>query len=394
MHVVDSPTTASGLTSIRKSDLGQRWRRRQDRWRFFSWQHRSKQRHRDQCHADRFNWEFGQRCLHPARPSNSVIGNTISGTSGSVCCDLRKPGGSVGLRRWNADQQRRRQRRAEQPSPATCSAASAWMVSRTQRWGRPRKQHHGQRPQRRRDLWRSDGEPIAFNAINSNTGNGVLISGAGNVGNRVQSNSFINNTALAIDLGGDGVTPNDTLDADTGPNNLQNSPVIPAASSIAVDVTLHSTPTTTFLIQLYESITACSASGQGNTLVAAFNVVTNASVATHSSRRVDWRSRSETTQRPRRPIRQGTHRSSRPARWCSRQLIRRRGISPRRRKPALRRFEIRFSIDAPRAARQVRLRSHVCPGSEGTVTQCRTSIARGRGPTALCGAGLTDEPSK
>jgi len=121
------------------------------------------------------------------------------------------------------------------------------------------------------------GNQIAFNAINSNTGNGVLISGAGNVGNRVQSNSFINNTALAIDLGGDGVTPNDTLDADTGPNNLQNSPVIPAASSIAVDVTLHSTPTTTFVIQLYESITACSASGQGNTLVAAFNVVTNAS---------------------------------------------------------------------------------------------------------------------
>ena len=107
------------------------------------------------------------------------------------------------------------------------------------------------------------GNQIAFNAINSNTGNGVLISGAGNVGNRVQSNSFINNTALAIDLGGDGVTPNDTLDADTGPNNLQNSPVIPAASSIAVDVTLHSTPTTTFLIQLYESIVLqCIGPGQ------------------------------------------------------------------------------------------------------------------------------------
>jgi hypothetical protein len=119
------------------------------------------------------------------------------------------------------------------------------------------------------------GNQIALNAINSNTGNGVLITGAGNVGNRVQSNSFINNTALAIDLGGDGVTPNDTLDADTGPNNLQNSPVITGASTIAVDVTLHSTPNTTFSIQLYESITACSASGQGNTLVATFNMVTD-----------------------------------------------------------------------------------------------------------------------
>ena len=73
------------------------------------------------------------------------------------------------------------------------------------------------------------GNQLASNAINSNTGDGVQIVGAGNTGNRVQGNSFTGNTDLAIDLAGDGVTANDSLDADSGPNNLQNFPVITGA---------------------------------------------------------------------------------------------------------------------------------------------------------------------
>ena len=119
------------------------------------------------------------------------------------------------------------------------------------------------------------GNQLASNAINGNTGNGVHIVGAGNTSNRVQGNSFTGNTLLAIDLGGDGVTANDSLDADTGPNNFQNYPVITGAVVTAVSGTLHSAPNTTFSVQLYESIAACGPSGQGETLVATFNVVTD-----------------------------------------------------------------------------------------------------------------------
>jgi hypothetical protein len=119
------------------------------------------------------------------------------------------------------------------------------------------------------------GNQLASNAINSNNGDGVQIVGAGNTGNRMQGNSFVNNTDLAIDLGADGLTANDSLDADAGPNNLQNFPVITSAVVTAVSGTLQSAPNTTFSVQLYESIAACGPSGQGETLVATFNVVTD-----------------------------------------------------------------------------------------------------------------------
>src|SRR5205823_3261874 len=60
-----------------------------------------------------------------------------------------------------------------------------------------------------------------------------------------------------IDLGpADGVTPNDNLDSDTGPNNLQNSVLLTGAGpsgtgSTLVTGTLNSTPNSSFLIQLF-----------------------------------------------------------------------------------------------------------------------------------------------
>ncbi|HTP09921.1 MAG TPA: CSLREA domain-containing protein, partial [Anaerolineae bacterium] len=48
----------------------------------------------------------------------------------------------------------------------------------------------------------------------------------GGVGNTLSHNSLYNNGALGIDLGTDGVTANDAGDLDTGPNNLQNFPVL------------------------------------------------------------------------------------------------------------------------------------------------------------------------
>ena len=74
----------------------------------------------------------------------------------------------------------------------------------------------------------ADGAP---NTIAHNLGAGVFV-GSG-TGNAILSNSLFANLGLGIDLatdlGPDGVTANDAGDADAGPNNLQNFPVIAIA---------------------------------------------------------------------------------------------------------------------------------------------------------------------
>lgn len=72
-----------------------------------------------------------------------------------------------------------------------------------------------------------------------------------------------------IDLGLDavpGVTPNDLLDADTGPNQLQNFPVIARAvlsgGFTRIEAALDSTPSTVFRIELFDN-DACNPSGHG-----------------------------------------------------------------------------------------------------------------------------------
>ena len=68
----------------------------------------------------------------------------------------------------------------------------------------------------------AEANTIAFNA-----GAGVKVdSGAANA---VLANSIYSNAGLGIDLGTGGVTPNDAGDVDSGPNNLQNYPVITSA---------------------------------------------------------------------------------------------------------------------------------------------------------------------
>jgi len=64
------------------------------------------------------------------------------------------------------------------------------------------------------------------NLINNNNGAGVHVHPTAGHGNLVDPNSIFGNTGLGIDLGELGHTPNDSLDADTGANNLQNYPVI------------------------------------------------------------------------------------------------------------------------------------------------------------------------
>jgi len=117
--------------------------------------------------------------------------------------------------------------------------------------------------------------PLELNYITGSTGRGVTIQGTG-TGNAVVGNAIFNNAGLGIDLGADGVTPNDANDADSGSNGLQNFPVITSATSSTVSGTLTSTPNTTFTLQVFVNAT-CNASGfgEGNALVSTLNVTTN-----------------------------------------------------------------------------------------------------------------------
>lgn len=105
-------------------------------------------------------------------------------------------------------------------------------------------------------------KPTMRNIISGNEGNGVEIGGSGATGNSVLSNSIIANSRLEIDLeggteDGGGRTANDTGDADTGPNGLQNFPVLSSATSsgnkTTIEGTLNSTANTKFIIQFFGS---------------------------------------------------------------------------------------------------------------------------------------------
>ncbi|MEA2424815.1 MAG: trimeric autotransporter adhesin, partial [Thermoleophilaceae bacterium] len=104
------------------------------------------------------------------------------------------------------------------------------------------------------------------NLIFSSSGPGVVLTGATTTGNQIFANSINANGGLGIDLGNDGVTPNSPGGPHTGPNNLQNFPVVTAVShapsSTTVQGTLNATPSTTFRVEFFQSA-ACDPSGFG-----------------------------------------------------------------------------------------------------------------------------------
>jgi CSLREA domain-containing protein len=110
-----------------------------------------------------------------------------------------------------------------------------------------------------------EGNTVAFNGAD-----GVHVDSTAGIGHTVRGNSVHDNgtTAndLGIDLGADGVTANDAQDADTGPNNLQNFPVITSAlqtgSTRTITGTLNSKPNQSFTIDFYAN-SACDTSGNG-----------------------------------------------------------------------------------------------------------------------------------
>ncbi|PZQ09965.1 MAG: hypothetical protein DI564_16655 [Rhodanobacter denitrificans] len=102
------------------------------------------------------------------------------------------------------------------------------------------------------------------NGIAGNAGPGVLVTGPGDASapQRVSifGNAIFGNAGLAIDLavaGVEGPTPNDPLDADEGPNGLQNAPVLTGVTSEGrIRGQLGAKPDTTYYIDFYTT-TAC-----------------------------------------------------------------------------------------------------------------------------------------
>ena len=119
------------------------------------------------------------------------------------------------------------------------------------------------------------------NTIAFNQSRGIDIDASGNspsVVNRVLSNSIFSNGELGIDLGRDGVSANDTGDGDSGPNNLQNFPVISSAKSTTtatnISAKLNSQVNTTYIVQFFSNP---SGTNEGKTFIGQKTVTTDAS---------------------------------------------------------------------------------------------------------------------
>ena len=109
-----------------------------------------------------------------------------------------------------------------------------------------------------------EGNVIAFNGKSTDPGSGVIVEGT--PGNTIRGNSIHDNVGaygLGIDLGSNGVTPNDQGDSDPGPNGYQNFPIVSSATSLApgsgtrIQGVLHSAATMTYDLDFYAN-PACS----------------------------------------------------------------------------------------------------------------------------------------
>jgi parallel beta-helix repeat protein len=116
------------------------------------------------------------------------------------------------------------------------------------------------------------------NNIAFNGGDGVYV--AVGSGNTIRHNTVYTNTGLGIDLGPNGVTPNDAGDADSGANGLQNFPALTwlefGGGSASVEGTLNSMANMTYTLEFFANA-ACDPSlhGEGRRYLGAITVATD-----------------------------------------------------------------------------------------------------------------------
>jgi CSLREA domain-containing protein len=117
------------------------------------------------------------------------------------------------------------------------------------------------------------GNKIAFNT----GGDGINVAAAAGTGNAILGNSIVGNAGLGIDILNDGVTANDALDADTGPNDLLNFSLITASYENAGTLTTHfqlDVPAGSYRVEFFKNPSGIDGTGfgEGETLVASKNV--------------------------------------------------------------------------------------------------------------------------
>ena len=123
-----------------------------------------------------------------------------------------------------------------------------------------------------------EGNVIAFNGSSGISAGKSLEDTS--VSNSIRGNAIYGNGALGIDLGNDGVSVNDDLDADTGPNNLRNFPVISSArateSSTLIAGFLKTNPNGEYTLDFYASSEADNSNhGEGERYLGSGMVMTD-----------------------------------------------------------------------------------------------------------------------
>lgn len=128
----------------------------------------------------------------------------------------------------------------------------------------------------------SSNASVSGNTIAWNSSHGVQVAGFRDERNSIRHNSIFSNGNRGIALD-DGGRPNDLRDGDSGANSGQNHPVLTSAvwnaGILTVAGTLHSTPATSFDIDLYSNETCyigAGGSGQGKVWRHTVQVTTDA----------------------------------------------------------------------------------------------------------------------
>ncbi len=108
--------------------------------------------------------------------------------------------------------------------------------------------------------------PANWNTIAFNGGDGISLAATAGINNYLDPNITHSNAGLGADLKDDGVTLNDQDDPDTGPNTVQNFPVVTRAEVVdgilEVDGTLNSMPGKFYPIFIFAN-RECDPSGYG-----------------------------------------------------------------------------------------------------------------------------------
>jgi hypothetical protein len=122
---------------------------------------------------------------------------------------------------------------------------------------------------------------VSMNTISYNVQDGVVIEGSAAQNTVIRNLIFANGTGaddLGIDLAADGVTDNDREDADTGPNDLLNHPLVSSADAAAgtIDWGLRGLPSTGYRLEFYAGpVCNASGTGEGQWYLGAVNVTTD-----------------------------------------------------------------------------------------------------------------------